>query len=369
VDFGLAKLLEGTTYTRSGALLGTYRYMSPEQAQSQDMLDPRSDIYSLGVTLYRAVTGRCPFDGNNAFAVLMAHVEQNPVPPSRYRPDLPKSLNDLILQALAKSPDDRPQSCEEFTEHLHRALSEVIALPPAADKPPPPVIHESDGHDLVLVPGGVFQYGPSRRQVFLDDFYLGRYPVTNRQFEIFLNVTGYRPDDAEAERFLAHWRGRRCPPQLEEHPVVFVSWHDAQAYCTWAGRRLPTEAEWEKAARGTDGRKYPWGKAEPTPERANYGRKRGGTVPVAPDADSASPYSIHGMAGNVWEWCEDFDDPTFYLHGPERNPRNTVDAGGSGACVVRGGSWLFDARSLRTYTRASYGPSFRLDGVGFRCAL
>ncbi|MDH5676535.1 MAG: SUMF1/EgtB/PvdO family nonheme iron enzyme [Myxococcales bacterium] len=368
VDFGLAKVLDGTNYTRSGALLGTYRYMSPEQAQNDGVVDPRSDIYSLGVTLYRALTGRCPFDGNNAFAVLQAHIDQPPVRPSRFRPKLPAALEKLVLDALAKAPEARPQSCDDFSERLQAALADVVQDPEADSEPLPSVIHESDGHDLVLVGQGVFQHGPNRRQVFIDDFYLARYPVTNRQFSTFLEVTGYEPDDAQRERFLAHWRGRRCPPELEEHPVVFVSWHDAQAYCAWAGRRLPTEAEWEKGARGADGRKYPWGREEPTPEHANFGRRLRGTVAVGPNDLGASPYGLHAMAGNVWEWCEDVDDPAFYLHGPERNPRCTV-SGGEEACVVRGGSWMFDARSLRSYARASHPRDFRIDGVGFRCAM
>ena len=243
-----------------------------------------------------------------------------------------------------------------------------METPKAKQRPLPKVIHEPDGHDLVLVPAGVFQYGPSRRQVYLDDYYLARYPVTNKQFETFLRVTNYVPEDEQADRFLAHWRGRRCPAPLEEHPVVFVSWHDAQAYCAWAGRRLPTEAEWEKAARGTDGRRYPWGRGEPGPDRANFGRRLRGTVPVGPNKAGASPYGIQGMAGNVWEWCEDSDDLTFYLHGPERNPRNSVQHR-EHSCVVRGGSWMFDKSSLRTYARSSFVANFRLDGVGFRCAM
>ncbi len=368
VDFGLAKVLEGTNYTRSGALLGTYRYMSPEQAQNEGVVDPRSDVYSLGVTLYRAVTGRCPFDGNNAFAVLQAHIDQPPSRPSAFRPDLPEPLEALILEALAKSPADRPQTCDDFRARLQKATDGVAQDRGAHDQPLAEVIHEPDGHDLVLIPAGVFQHGPNRRQIYLDDHYLARYPVTNQQFETFLKVTGYAPKDEQADRFLSHWRGRTCPPQLQEHPVVFVSWLDAQAYCTWAGRRLPTEAEWEKGARGTDGRKYPWGRDEPSDAHANFGRRRRGTVAVGPNDAGASPYGLHGMAGNVWEWCEDVDDQSFYLHGPERNPRCTV-ASGKVSCVVRGGSWMFDARSLRTYARASHPREFRLDGVGFRCAL
>jgi serine/threonine-protein kinase len=164
---------------------------------------------------------------------------------------------------------------------------------------------------------------------------------------------------------------------LLDHPVVFVSWLDARAYCRWAARRLPSEAEWEKAARGPDGNKYPWGKDEPTADHANFGQARakaypvsgeGGTSAVDAFPRSVSPYGMEGMAGNVFEWCEDIDDVAFYTHGPDRNPRNTLNAGNV-PHVIRGGCWRYDARSLRTFARASFPPTFRLDTVGFRVAL
>jgi serine/threonine-protein kinase len=378
VDFGIAKILEGTTYTMTGALLGTCRYMSPEQAQSPQDVDHRSDIYSLGVTLYRCVTGRCPFEGNNHFAVMMAHVSQPPEPPSAFRPHMPPALEQIILRALAKDRTERPQSCAEFRSALEAALVDVTPSRVERDTEYPRIIIEDDDNEMRLIPAGPFQLGAHRRSVILDRYYIARYPVTNRQFQAFLETTGYKPNDAEAHRFLQHWRNGQCPPELVNHPVVFVSWTDARAYCRWAARRLPSEAEWEKAARGPDGNKYPWGREEPTAEHANFGQARakhyplgtgaGGTSPVDAFPRSASPYGIEGMAGNVFEWCEDVDDPGFYLHGPERNPRNTIQPG-SAPCVIRGGSWRYDVRSLRTYARASFAPTFRLDTVGFRVAL
>jgi len=367
-DFGIAKVLDGTSYTVTGALLGSCHYMSPEQVQTQDNLDHRSDIYSLGVTLYRSLAGRCPFESTNHFNLMMAHVGQVPEPPSSYRPDLPAALDQLVLDALAKDRSQRPQSCIEFRERLVAAIGDSAA--PAGRSPKremPPVIEDSDGTEMLLVPGGAFQMGPQRREVFLDSFYVARFPVTNRQFRVFLEVTGYQPNDEE-RRFLAHWRRGVCPDRLLDHPVVYVSWQDARAYCAWAGRRLPTEAEWEKAARGTEGAKFPWGKTEPTRAHANFGRARKGTTQVGAHPAGASPFGVEELAGNVAEWCEDVDDPTFYLQGPERNPRNTVQPGDE-PHVVRGGSWMFDARSLRTFARNSFKPGFRLEMVGFRCAL
>lgn len=368
-DFGIAKILEGTTYTMTGALLGTCRYMAPEQAQAPQDIDHRADIYSLGVTLYRCVAGRCPFEGNNHFAVMMAHVDQTPDPPSDYRPHMPSDLEAVILHALAKRRDDRPQSCRLFREALEAALADVTPARIDREGDHPRVIIEDDGNEMLRVAAGPFQMGAHRRTVMLDGFYLARFPVTNRQFRQFIDATGYKPTDGEAARFLAHWRAG-FPRELADHPVVFVSWLDARAYCRWAARRLPTEAEWEKAARGTDGWKYPWGRDQPTAELANFGQPRrgGATLPVTAFPRSASPFGIEGMAGNVFEWCEDIDDPAFYLHGPERNPRNTIQLGAA-ACVIRGGSFRYDATALRTFARAGYAPTFRLDDVGFRVAL
>ena len=378
VDFGIAKILEGTMYTMTGAMLGTCRYMSPEQAQAPQDVDHRTDIYSLGVTLYRCVTGRCPFEGNNHFAVMMAHVSQTPEPPSAFRPHMPAALERIILAALAKDRAQRPQSCSEFGAALEAALIDVTPTRVERESEHPRVIIEDDGNEMRLIAAGPAQLGAHRRTVMLDRFYLARFPVTNRQFQEFVEATGYKPTDAEAHRFLHHFRNGRCPPEHANHPVVFVSWLDARAYCRWAARRLPSEAEWEKAARGPDGNKYPWGREEPTPELANFGHARaknypvstgdGGPLPVDGFPRSASPYGIEGMSGNVFEWCEDVDDPGFYLHGPERNPRNTIQPGGA-PCVIRGGSWRYDARSLRTYARASFAPTFRLDTVGFRVAM
>ncbi len=157
-----------------------------------------------------------------------------------------------------------------------------------------PVLRGKDVGDMVLVPAGPFAMGPDRREVRLDAFYIDRSPVTNLEFATFVSITGYRPANDPAARFLSTTgvgsRVRQPPPALEQHPVVYVSWDDARAYAAWAGKRLPTEAEWEKAARGTDGRKYPWGRAEPGPTRANYGRSCGGTTPVGAFPEGASPY-------------------------------------------------------------------------------
>lgn len=367
VDFGIAKILEGTTYTMTGAFLGTCCYMSPEQVQRPHSADPRSDIYSLGITLYQLCTGRVPFESGNHFAVMMAHVNEAPRPPSELRPDLPPALERLILDALAKEPAGRPASCGVFRERLDEALAGVPSSPPAARLSSlPPVVKGKGGEEMVLVPAGPFQMGKARRTVHLDAYYVDKTPVTNREFSTFVEVTGYRPTDEGASRFLSQMRAGKIPKGQESHPVVYVSWIDARAYATWAGKRLPSEAEWEKAARGTDGRKYPWGRTEPGPKKANYGKKDGGTAKVGSFPEGASPYGVLDMAGNVWEWCEDYDDPSFYEDGPPNNPRNG-QRGEKPLLVMRGGSYMFGVRSLRTYSRTSFEAYYRFAGGGFRC--
>jgi serine/threonine-protein kinase len=364
VDFGIARILEGTTYTMTGAFLGTCCYMSPEQVQRPHAADPRSDIYSLGVTLYQLCTGRLPFEGNH-FAVMMAHVNETPRPPSALRRDLPLELERLILQALSKDPKGRPATCAQFLERFESALGALPTSLPPSSGPLPEVVKGRDGGEMVLIPAGAFLMGPQKRSVHLDAFYMDRTPVTNREFARFVEVTGYRPTDAAAARFIPALLNGKLGKREENHPVAYVSWFDARAYATWAGKRLPSEAEWEKAARGADGRKYPWGRLEPSKVRANYGNKDGGTVAVGSYPAGASPYGVLDMAGNVWEWCEDFDAPEFYEDGPSTNPRNE-DPGER--LVMRGGSYMFGPRALRTYSRTSFEAHYRFAGGGFRCA-
>jgi len=368
-DFGIAKVLAGTSYTMSGVTLGTCQYMAPEQVKTSELLDHRADIYALGILLYRAVTGRLPFETDNHYEMMLAHVERAPPPPSQYCASLPAALEAVIMACLSKDRQARPQDCSVLRSQLEAALANVAPQRASATASKPTVLHEADGSTLLLVERGKFPMGPSRRSIFLDAFHLGRFPVTNRQFARFVQTTGYRPSDSESGRFLAHWRGGACPTAWLEHPVVFVSWLDATAYCRWAGRRLPSEAEWEKAARGADGRRYPWGREDPTERLASFGRPVGGrTVPVGQFPAGASPYGNEDMAGNVWEWCEDRDSPRFYMHGPEHNPRNTAGAA-TAPHVVRGGAYAFDARALRTYARNAFQAHFRLEYLGFRVAL
>jgi serine/threonine protein kinase len=363
VDFGIAKILEGTTFTVTGAMLGTCKYMAPEQVEQPDMLSYPADIYSLGVTLFELITGRCPFQYESHFALMMAHVREVPVSPASLRSDVPLPLALLVLDALSKAADKRPRSCAEFRQRLMAALANFDEHENRGSDAPRS-LHDADGGELLLVPEGFFGMGPERRQVYLDAYYIDRFPVTNLQFAAFLEVTGYR---ASYPDFLDLWRDGRVPVGLERHPVVHVSWFDARAYAQWAGKSLPTEAQWEKAARGADGRKFPWGKNPPDATRANYGRLHRGTVPVGSYPAGASPYGVEDLAGNVWEWCEDVDGQDFYARGPSHNPCNRAASGPRPRHVVRGGSFMYDAQSLRTVSRTSFEPDTGAQGIGFRC--
>lgn len=151
-------------------------------------------------------------------------------------------------------------------------------------------------------------------------------------------------------------------PAYKSHPVVFVRWDDARIYCEWAGRRLPTEAEWEKAARGTDTRAFPWGNAIPTNQLANFNAT--GTVAVGRYPKGASPYGVLDMTGNVWEWISSVYKSYPYNFGDGRENLNSA-----GDRVLRGSSWYNDIANLRLTYRGRSIPNDVSNRVGFRCAL
>jgi serine/threonine-protein kinase len=149
--------------------------------------------------------------------------------------------------------------------------------------------------------------------------------------------------------------------------VVLVSYDDAKAYCEWIGKRLPTEAEWEKAARGQNGNLYPWGAAQPNRQLCNYANRKGGTTEVEAYSTGMSPYELLDMAGNVWEWCEDSYNKDFYRDPNHGN--NPVCSAKFGLKVIRGGCWVSQSDILRSSNRHSRKPDTRLSTIGFRTAL
>ena len=206
------------------------------------------------------------------------------------------------------------------------------------DSSQPLFVSGRDGRLMVAVPAGEFLYGPDREKASTGAFYIDRFPVTNADYRKFVLETVYEEP--------AHWRRGTWPEGKADHPVVQVTWESALAYAQWAGKRLPTEVEWEKAARGSNGRQWPWGSPF-DPHKCNTSSD--GTTPVgkySPLGDS--PYGCADMSGNVWEWI-----------------------GGKASSLrmpLRGGDWLDGPEEATTYYRRMHTPKRKNDFVGFRCA-
>jgi formylglycine-generating enzyme required for sulfatase activity len=256
----------------------------------------------------------------------------------------------------------------------------VFKLPTTEALAPSRVAPVEDGAEMVLVPAGEFWMGSTRAEA--DAFSIDRYEVTTALFDRFVRASGHRTTaEVDGNGWVwgrkdgkiqggrvegANWRfptgaGSAADPT---HPVTQVSWFDADAYCRWAGKRLPTEAEWEKAARGADGRRFPWGDVW-QPQRANAWSQLGGPVSVGRFPAGASAYGAHDMAGNVWEWVADWFDKDYYARAPERNPQGPMLGDRK---VERGGGWfshpIFNRGMIRLWDRAVD----RSNHVGFRCA-
>ncbi len=240
---------------------------------------------------------------------------------------------------------------------------------------------------MVLIPAGTFLMGSEDggeferpiHEVHLDDYWLDETPVTNEKFSKFIEETGYETD---AERVGAAWGYKdgkfgQIPnlcwrdyalPGREDHPVVLISWNDAQAYAQWAGKRLPTEAEWEKAARGgLVGKLYPWGDVEPDGSQSNFARSPAEIPPTTPVKQfPPNGYGLFDMVGNVWQLCSDWYDAYYYAESPSKNPKGP-SAGEYR--VRRGGAWnVIQPFRLRCANRGAIAPNYPVPNVGFRCA-
>jgi formylglycine-generating enzyme required for sulfatase activity len=223
----------------------------------------------------------------------------------------------------------------------------------------------------IEIAGGTFQMGaPSgtdfvpQHDVTLSAFKLDKYEVTNGRFKLCVDTGCCDPP-----RYDGSYTGREPyfgNDSFGFFPVVFVSWDQARQYCEGAGKRLPTEAEWEYAARGDDGRLYPWGSDTPDHSRANFGGARDGdTLQVGSFPSGDSAFGVADMAGNVWEWVADWYDPNYYGSSPANDPPGP-EAGN--AKVARGGSFGSDATTLYSFYRGVYLPEESFANLGFRCA-
>ncbi|MBI4725791.1 formylglycine-generating enzyme family protein [candidate division TA06 bacterium] len=258
----------------------------------------------------------------------------------------------------------------------------------------PEVVNQKDSSVLIEIPAGSFIMGSNDyddekpiHTVYLDKYYIGKYEVTVGQFRKFVNATGYKTDAEKSggayvytggswqQKADANWKNPYFS-QNDNSPVVCVSWNDAKAYCDWAGLRLPTEAEWEKAARGTDGRSYPWGNGWDG-NKCNHGKVSSPytdasdgyeyTSPVGSFSSGVSPYGAYDMAGNVWEWCSDWYGENYYGSSPSNNP--TGPSSGDSR-VLRGGSFGSYANDsvCRVAARIYNLPDYRTNYYGFRIA-
>ena len=268
---------------------------------------------------------------------------------------------------------------------MHSNTPEQSAVQPST--PEQPAVHIIG--EVALIPAGEFQMGgrdsdaESDEQpvhtVYVDAFYIDKYEVTNAQYKKFVDANPQWqkdniPRNLHNGKYLRFWRGNTYHLSKENHPVVYVSWYAAMAYAKWAGKRLPTEAEWEKAARGgVVGRKYPWGDLIDS-TKANYGRAVGKTMLVG--TYPANDYDLYDMVGNVMEWCLDAYDEGFYSHSPLHNPiaggrlTDIVDnfQNVTSLRVVRSGCWYNVPMHVRLADRYGTLPEDASKGRGFRCA-
>lgn len=454
-DFGIAKIIESEETmdgsTTGNIAIGTPEYMAPEQWEGKP-LDGRADIYALGVVLYEMITGRPPFKADTVPAT-MVQVLRDPLPrPKQFIPNLPDSIEKILYKALARNPENRFKTMDEFAAMLtkisgtsnpseenylpiKKRIGKVLGfsvsviglmilligiingwfksgiidtptatssiqvdpsstptntqIPPTTEKsytPDSMMLLEKDGMTLVYIPAGEFLMGSPegegnndehpQHSVYLDAFWMDRTEVSN---EMYQKCVSAGVCSVPASKSSYTYSDYFNDPTYGAYPVISINWSQAKTYCEWAGRRLPTEAEWEKAAKGTDGNFYPWGN-DFTCKSGNFDTESkfddytvsnnsmicdlfDDTSPVGSFSEGASPYGVLDMAGNVWEWTSDWYGKYF-----QENNYNPVGPISGDVRVLRGGSWNSGSFDLRSSKRISYNPLFTTSDFGFRCA-
>jgi serine/threonine-protein kinase len=350
---------------------GTGPYMSPEQMTTSFPLRFSSDVYALGAVLFELLTGRQYF-------------QQPPgARATSQRTDTPAWLDELLCRMLAENSSDRPWDGAAAARLLRAGGPERVEPRPQGrgeqpqasgeKRPSPapvagaPAIAESTGPTLpvipagpprwrelniaaVLIPTGPFVYGEARpgtgtrpQRLDLPAFRIATTPVTNQQYLAFVTACGWPAPP--------HWANGQPPARRLDHPVVNVTWYDADGFCRWAGVRLPTEQEWEKAARGAEGHVYPWGNRVLAKACNSAEESPRDTRPVESYPAGISPYGVKQMLGNVWEWCADWGD--------SKQTRR----------VLRGGSFCFSQNAVSCATRYMHFPAARAADWGFRIVI
>jgi len=418
MDFGIAKS-EGLAMTRAGYVLGTPYYMAPEQVTGQNITG-QVDVYAFGVLLFELLCGVKPISGDTVerifYSILNEPLKLDPL----YKAGVPQTICDLVAKCTAKNPAERPQGfapvcaeLEDLAANLDAATVAFTQPPGPAAAPAPvqvpqpmqapaksrrpawvlpgigalvaiiaaggyfalrpkpavsteaksavvvagtvssmPATISSASGDMVLVPAGDFEFGKDRRHASLPAFYIDRTEVTNAAYQEFCNATGRPlPDGFPADR--------------ADLPVVNVTVIDAHAFATWAGKRLPNGKEWEKAARGSDGRSFPWGNQR-DPARANLAAK---SLRAASDfADGASPCGALQMVGNAWELVEQLTQPSQQALENFRIALQPPPNAAEPWYTIRGGGFDTPLTDALIWDSTTVPARWKAPNLGFRCA-
>ena len=418
MDFGIAKT-EGLAMTRAGYVLGTPYYMAPEQVTGQNITG-QVDVYAFGVMLFELLCGAKPIDADTVerifYSILNEPLKLDPL----YQAAIPQAICDLVAKCTAKNPSDRPQGfgpvCAEIESLIANLGAATVvmgqpsgassaaarasapapqpastpkaarpawvvaaiacllvailaggyfvlrpkpagtteaktAAPASAPAGPAQTISTSTG-DMVLVPAGEFEFGKDKLHTTIPAFYIDKTEVTNAAYQEFCSATARPlPDQFPAGQ-----------PTL---PVVNVSINDAHAFAQWAGKRLPSAKEWEKAARGADGRSFPWGN-ERDASRANLGAKA--ARPANEFPEGASPYGALQMAGNVWEFVEQLSQPTQEALENFRIRMKSPPTANEPWYMIRGGGFDTPLSPALIWDSTTVPARWVSDNLGFRCA-
>jgi len=393
MDFGIAKA-EGLHLTRTGFAVGTPYYMSPEQVRGEPATDSM-DIYAFGILLYELLTGQKPVEGDTLERLFFAILNEPLKPEPMVEAGAPPAIVDLVLRCTAKRPEGRPRSFTEIIAELApsspapaagrpvaliAAIVAVVLLAAAAavyfvtrssPKPPAPIattappstvpvkkvlpaVLETETGQMVLVAAGPFLSGEDRHSETLPAFYIDRTEVPNSAYARYCQA-----------------KGRPLPPAFAadhpDYPIVGITFVDAQEFAKWAGKRLPTAPEWEKAARGTDGRTFPWGN-EADPGHANVAERQAGLLPVTTFSVGESPFHALNMTGNVWEFVDDLKTPSAQAVRSFAAILKPPPTATEPWYVIRGGSFKRPLTDGVVYEWTSIPARFSGPDIGFRCA-
>jgi formylglycine-generating enzyme required for sulfatase activity/predicted Ser/Thr protein kinase len=382
MDFGIAKMLDSPTDSTHGKVTGTFEYMSPEQMNGA-AVDGRSDQYSLAVVAYQLLTGCRVFDAPDLGTLISMALLQPPPPASGRNSRLPEAVDAVFWKALAKKAAERYDSCTEFVTGLEARLLAAGPPKPSQDdigtvknqaltvpitrKTGVVRVNQIDGQRFLWIPGGTFLMGcsPGDAECYDDEkpahevtlsrgFWMGESPVTEGAYKRYAEAKG------QSMPVPLHLDLQETTAGDENLPAASVTWDEAASYCKWAGGRLPTEAEWEYAARaGATGARY--GNLD---DIAWCRSNSAGPTPVG--LKQPNGFGLSDMLGNVWEWTADWYGEEYYKAGekidPQGPPKGTTR-------TLRGGSWYDYPRSARASGRNRLGPGYRYDVIGFRCVM